>query len=158
MKILKKAVLAAACVGTLVFAGSAFASGTQTLTPTGNVPATCVFTAGPYSMPFGTLTPGGTSAVTQTTTVSYQCTNGTAASSIKVNSAASPVSVTMANTTDATTLPVGLVWTVPTAKGVGIGSSLSSITMDIHGSIAAADINTATAGSYTAVYNIDLLP
>jgi len=158
MKILKKTVLAAACVGTLVFAGSAFASGTQTLTPTGNVPATCVFTSGPYSMPFGTLTPGGTTDATHTTTIAYQCTNGTAASSIKVNSAASPTAVTMANTLDATTLSVGLAWTVPTAKGVGIGSSLASITMDIVGTIAAGAINTATAGSYTAIYNIDLMP
>jgi hypothetical protein len=157
MKLIKKTLVAAACVGTLVFAGSAFAGGTQTLTPTGNVPATCVFTSGPYSMPFGTLTPGG-GAASHTTTIAYQCTNGTAASSIKVNSAASPTTVNMVNTLDATTLPVGLAWTVPATLGVGIGSTLASISMDINGSITAAAINTATAGSYTGVYNIDLLP
>ncbi len=156
MTILKKTVLTAACVGAMLFAGGASAAGTQTLTPTANVLATCVFTTGPYSMPFGNLSPGNIGAFVQTTTLSYQCTNGTAASSIKVNTAVSPTTVNIANGTS--TLPVLLSWAVPATLGQGIGPAIPVIQTTITGNINASDVDVATAGNYTGIYNIDLLP
>jgi hypothetical protein len=156
MKIFKKTALIAACVGTLAFAGSAFAAGTSSVTITGNVLATCTFFGGPFAIPFGNLDPASTVDATQSTNVTYQCTNGTAATSIKVNTAASPTTVNI--TSGANNLPVHLTWTVPATTGGGIGATRPVITMPLDGRILVADLNAAVAGVYTATYSIDLLP
>jgi hypothetical protein len=156
MKTLTKGLLAVAAASTLLFAGSAFAAGSTTLTITGNVAATCKFTGGPYAIPFGTLDPASTVDAVQSVTIGYQCTNGTSASSLKINTTASPTTVNITSGTN--TLPVNLSWTVPTTAGTGIGSSFGSINVPVEGRILVASLNAAVAGVYSGTYNVDLLP
>jgi hypothetical protein len=156
MKLIPKTLAVAACAGTLMFAGSAFAAGHTTVTITGDVSPTCVFKGGPYSIPFGTLDPASTVDAVQSTTISYQCTNGTAASSLKIDTQASPAAVTM--TSGSNSLAVKLTWTTPTTTGVGIGSTFGTIDVPVEGRVLVANLNAAVAGVYTATYNVDLLP
>jgi hypothetical protein len=156
MKTFTKGILAAVCASTLLFTGSAFAAGTTTLTVTGTVTGICKLSTGPYSIPFGTLDPSSTVNAVQSVTISYKCTNGTAASSIKVNTAASPTTVNIVS--GANTLPVDLTWTVPATTGTGFAAAAPAITSVITGTVQVANLNAAVAGIYTAAYNIDLLP
>ena len=156
MQLSKKTIFSAACAAALLLAGGAQAAQTATLTITGNVLAECNFTSGNYAMPFGTLSPSSTVDATKTVTLAYQCTNGTAASSIKIGGQNSVANVTITNGTS--TLPVHLSWPAPTGTGSGIGTAFGFLTTDVTGTILASDIASAMAGTYTAVYNIDLLP
>lgn len=155
MKTIQKGLIAAACVGSVLFAGSAIAGGTSSVTVTGKVTATCAFFGGPFSIPFATLDPTTAVDITKSTGVTYQCTNGTPASSIKVNTAASPTTVSIVN--GANSLPVELSWTTPATPGSGFGAA-PVINMTLSGKIKAADLNTAVAGNYSGNWNIDLLP
>lgn len=155
----RNSVVAVLCTASLLCAATAFAAQTTELTITGTVVSECRFTSGPYSMPFGTLSATATADAVASTTITYQCTNGTAAASIKINSAASPTTVNIANLgNSANTLPVRLAWVTPTTQGVGIGSALPLISVTVAGTITKADINAAVAGSYASTYNVDLSP
>lgn len=151
----KKILLASVGAVALALGSNAFAAGTTTISISGTVSATCAFVTTGYVMPFGALDPSSTTPATQTTLISYQCTNGTAASSVKINGVASPTSVNIVN--GASNLPVSLTWTVPATTGTGFGAA-APITFNVNGSIAVADLNTAISGAYTGSFSVALLP
>lgn len=156
MQLSKKSIFTAACAAALLLTGSVHAAQTSSLNITGTVLAECKFTGGPYAMPFGNLTPSANADATQVVTIGYQCTNGTAATSIKINAAASPTTVNISS--GANNLPVHLTWTTAATAGTGIGGAFPVISVPVTGTILAADIAGAVAGVYIASYNIDLLP
>jgi hypothetical protein len=155
----RRTILASACAGALSFAGGAFAAGTTTLFVNGTVTGVCQFVASGYSMSFGQLDPSTTTDVTRTTTISYLCTNGTAASSIQVYGAPSPTTVNVGKVGNpASVLPVHMSWTTPATAGSGFAPGTVPISFDVTGTIAATDINVAQAGFYINRVPITLMP
>lgn len=155
----KKTMLAIAALGALAFAGGASAAGSTSLAITANVAATCTFDTGSYVMNFGSLDPSANVAANQVTPISYHCSTGQAASSIKINGNASPTTVTIANTvTPLNTMPVQLTWTTPATVGTGFGVGSTAISFNVNGTIAAADIASAVSGAYLSSYVVSLLP
>lgn len=139
-------------------AGGALAD-TSSLTTTADITGICKFASGPYSIPFGTLDPTSNSNAVKPTTMSYRCTHGTKASSINIGTGTgnpSPTTVTIKNGTFS--LPVSLVWLTPTDIGTGFGSGAIPIEFTVTGTVLAADLHTAVAGTYFGSYPITLLP
>jgi hypothetical protein len=151
MKLIKKTLVAAACVGTLFSAGNAFAD-VGTIDIYGDVLAICVFgQTTPYAMDFGTgllaMNPAHTTDEVKHVHVGYRCTAGQAPATFTVNSNPSGSSVNITHTDGVTTLPVKLEWTNPTTVGTGFGTQ-PLIDIDITGTITAAALNVAKVGTY----------
>jgi hypothetical protein len=158
MKKKKRCLVATACSSALLYASVAIAAQTTVLTVTANILSECKFVAGPYAMAFNSLVPGSGDAHASTT-IAYQCTNGTAASSLLIDTFASPTTVHIVNTrNDSLKLPVELVWMKPSTPGVGIGGAFPVISTTVNGTIPAVEINAAAAGLYLGQFNILLSP
>ena len=156
MTILKKTVLAAACVGGLLFSGGAFAAG-STLSVSGVVPAMCEFASPNYVINFGTLDPSNTVPAVSSTNLTYRCTRGTAAQFIHIDGGpgTSPRTVTMFNGLN--TMPVTLTWTTPATLGSGFGA-VAPISFPVVASVGVADLNAAVAGAYGGFYGMLIMP
>lgn len=165
MSILKKTALAAACVGTLLFAGSASAAGLGSLQITANAQGTCEFhTPGQaYVMAFGALdTSATTTPATAVADVTYHCTNGTPAAHVHIDGInifgipTGDSGVVVNINSGANHIPVKLTWTVPTT--IGTGFATAPLHMNVTGTISVADLNAAVAGNYSATYAMLILP
>lgn len=155
----RRTLLAIACTGAMAFAGSASAAGSAVLGVITTIVGTCSFSSNNYLLAFGLLDPSTTADATQSVAVSYKCTNGVAASSIKIDGQNSPYATTIGTTRPPSALlPVVLSWTTPTTAGNGFGAGATDITFNISGTIAAADINAALVGQYFSRFFISLLP
>ena len=164
MKHLKKIALAAACVGTLLYAGSASAAGMGSLQIKGTVAGVCEFhtptTA--YVMDFGALDTSATVPATAVADVTYHCTTGTPPAHLWIDglnifgipTGNSGETVNM--NSGANHIPVTLTWTVPTTPGTGFAAA--PLHMNVNGSISVANLNAAVAGTYTATYPMLILP
>jgi hypothetical protein len=163
MSILKKTALAAACVGTLLFAGAASAAGMGSLQIKGTVAGTCEFhtptTA--YVMDFGPLDTSATSPATAVADLTYHCTTGTPAARLFIDGViggnpSGNSGETLNMNSGANRIPVTLTWTVPTTPGTGFATA--PLHMNVNGSISVANLNAAVAGTYTATYPMLILP
>lgn len=165
MSILKKTALTAACVGTLLFAGSASAAGLGSLQITANAQGSCEFhTPGQaYVMAFGALDTSATTApATAVADVTYHCTSGTPAAHVYVDGMSifgiptGNSGITVNINSGANHIPVTLTWNVPTTTGTGFATA--PLHMAVNGSISVAALNAAVAGSYSATYAMLVLP
>ncbi len=158
MTVIKKTLLAAACVSTLLMAGSAIAD-TSNLVVTGDVTGICKFVATP-PMDFGQLDTSASANAVKTSAVTYKCTAGTKATSLSIagSTNTATASVSLVNGSDATTLPLSLAWTTDTTTaGLGFGA-VTPISVTVTGTIAFAALNTATAGHYAYTAAMILMP
>jgi hypothetical protein len=159
MTIIKKSLLAVACVGTLLMAGSAMAADATTVTVSGDVAGICKFSDAPYAIAFGTLDPSSTGPATQDTTMNYRCTNGTMASAITIDGLTNTATAVVDMTNGSHHMPATLTWTTPTSTaGSGFGSGSTVIPVTVHGSIAVVDLNAAFAGTYSKSVAVTLAP
>ena len=158
MTMFKKTLMAAACVSTLLMAGSAFAADSTLLTVSGDVAGTCKFFDAPYSMPFGPLDPSSTLPALKTTTINYRCTNGTMATALTINGPLNTATAVVDLVNGTHHMNASLSWTTPTTLGSGFGASSTVIPVIVSGSIAAADLNTAWAGTYANTVAVTLAP
>lgn len=145
IKILSAALLACS-------AGLASAGGTQILAVSATVPGTCKFSAASTPLAFGSIDPTSTTAVTQTANVVYRCTKNTASLGITGTAGAH----TMTSGTD--TLAYTMSITGDTRPGTGFGAAGTDLTAVVTGTIAAADFQTAAAGTYTEDVTLTITP
>ena len=158
MKLIQKSLIAAACAGTLLFAGSAFASDTGNLVITADVSGVCKFgQTTDYTLDFGTLDPSVTTDATTTTNVTYRCTAGTQPTSFQVESANSPTTRSITNTAAAKSLSVLVSWAQPTTVGTGFGTQ-PVINIPVSGKISASELSVAPAGTYKSSNAITISP
>jgi hypothetical protein len=133
---MKSKFLFAGVSAAVLLAPAAMAGNSNTLTATATVQAVCNFSTTTSSLAFGSIDPTGTGPITQTTSIAYACTSGTAPTLTM------PTSGTM--TSGANSLPFSL---ANTDTGTAI---------NITGTVAQTDYQGAPAGSYsgTVVYSI----
>ena len=146
----------AAVAGIWLLAGGAWAQSSVPLNINAVVPGMCKFMSSSYTINFGTLDPSSFADTSAGVSMAYKCTNGTAPVSVKVNNQASGGSVNIVNA--AHSLPVTLTWNLPTDPGLGFGPIASVIRMGITGTIPAAAVQTAFAGTYAGSYPITITP
>jgi spore coat protein U-like protein len=147
----KRLVVLAMVLGLVLgLTGVAIASGDATLTVSATVNGTCKFSAGSATLAFGAIDPSNTSAATATTSITYKCTKGTAATGVTAGDGLhlSGGSKRVALPGDADFMTYTLTLTGGTQTGTGFGAAQDK-TLTIDGTIAVADFQNATAGAYT---------
>ncbi len=158
MKLTQKLVLAAACAGTLAFAGNAVADTTHVIVSV-EVQSICKFATSLYRFGMGNIDPSTTADIVRTLPISYRCTNGTPASAIQIDGHDSGYTGQLApGTSTVGTLPALLTWATPATLGNGFGSGVTPISFDLTGTIRAADLQVAQAGPYSSRFAIILTP
>jgi hypothetical protein len=55
-------------------------------------------------------------------------------------------------------MPYTITWTAPTAKGSGLGSSVTGVTVTLTGKILGTDYVNAAAGAYTQTIDVVIAP
>ena len=148
----------------MLSSGNALAGNTNTLRVTADITGTCNFSAsndgtnGNTTMNFGTLdqVTGGDVAA-PTTTLSYWCTNGTAATGVTAgngqNSASCGGNNCLTNGSDF--IPYSLIIVNDTQTGAGKSTDLD---IDISGGILEADYIDAEAGNYSDLVTLTITP
>lgn len=122
-------------------AGVASAGGTQQINVSAAVSTVCKFTTGAaIAMTFASIDPSSAGPATQSVNVPFQCTKGTADTTITVTSGGT--TLTNGPDTMAYTMSVGA---IPVGAGFGAGATNVSVT----GSILAAAYQNAKALTYT---------
>ncbi len=156
----KTCIFIAACTASLGLAHSSLAAESSYLDIAATLVGTCKFTnqssSGNYELLFGTLDSNATHDAVKSVPVSYYCTSGTAASSIKI--AGGDSGETLSIGAGSAVLPVTLTWSTPTSAGAGFAPAVPPITFSVTGTIPAARIKTAPAGRYFGRFPIAILP
>ena len=160
----RMAFIAALAGFAMLGSGAALAGNTNTVQVTAVITGTCNFTAannaaGNTTLDFGTLdqVTGGAAAAT-TTTLQYWCTKGEVATGISAgggnNSGAGCGGARcLSNGTDL--IPYSLALSPSAATGAGKSTNL---TVDIDGSIAEADYIDVSAGNYSDLVVLTIVP
>ena len=154
MKSLKIARIAAAALVSAVSC-AAFALDTQSLVVTANVQGTCKLTAVP-PMTF-TLDPSVGGNGTASSAVQYKCTKNTAPTSFTVGGALAAAGYSGTLTGAGGTIPYSIAWTAPSTAGKGLGTG-AAITVNLAGTIVAADYLDMAAGAYTQTIDVVIAP
>ena len=154
MKSLKFARIAAVAL-VAAASSSVFAApgDTQQLVVTANVSGVCRLTSVP-AMTFA-LDPAVGTDPTKTSDVVYKCTKDTAPGTFTVGGVASNYSGSLSGPAS---MPYTITWTAPTAKGSGLGSSVTGVTVTLTGKILGTDYVNAAAGAYTQTIDVVIAP
>lgn len=158
MNTIHTALAKAAAIAVLAsVAGAAAAaplSNSQTLAVSATVQGVCKFVAASTPMAFGSLDPSDTADATLTVDVSYRCTKDTVGAGLSFTGGTSR---TMADglKTLAYTLAID---TDANGTGTGFGASGAALTAKVKGTIAAAALNGAAAGSYAENVTMTITP
>ncbi|MGE0498144.1 MAG: spore coat protein U domain-containing protein [Ramlibacter sp.] len=134
------------------------AADTQNLNVTATVTGKCKFTSSVQTFGFGALDP---SAAVLTNgagaAVTYKCTKGTASAGVTAGNGSnfSGGSRRMTNGTDF--IPYSLTLSGGTQTGLGFGSG-NDLNLTLAGSVAAADYENASAGSYSDTVLLSISP
>lgn len=153
---MKKILSVAMVIGMLATAGSALASGTNTLTVTASVTGTCKFVSGTSTLNFGALDPSSSSDVNGSGTTTFWCTKGTTQTLSAGNGAnwdGSKRNIKLTTGTDL--IPYSLTLTPDGGTNQGPGSPR---TLTISGTILNADYIDKTAGSYSDTVTLTVTP
>ena len=113
----------------------------------------------PSTLAFGAIDLSSSSAKTASTTTTYRCTTGTAATVTRTDGANSVSAGTprVKNSASADYMPYTLTLSGGTQTGTGHGAGQDK-TLTIDGSIAVADFQNAPAGSYTDTVTLTINP
>lgn len=153
MNRLKFARIAAAALA--VAASSTAFADSQNLVVTANVAGVCKLNTIP-GMTFALDPTVGTNQ-TQTTTVSYKCTKGTAPTSMTVGGALAAAGYS-GTLTGPSAMPYTIAWTAPATAGSGLGSAVTAVNVTLTGSILGTDYVNAAAGAYTETIAVVIVP
>lgn len=144
-----KAIAVALLTGSV---GLAAAADTTTLAASASVQGICKFSAASTPLSFGSINPSTATDATAAASVLYKCTKGTASTGV---TATGGLSRTM--TSGANNLPYTLALSGGTQTGTGFGSG-NDLTLAVTGTVAVADFQNATAGSYSENVTLNILP
>lgn len=140
----------------LVSASSLGFADTQNLVVTASVTGVCKLTNVP-NLVFGPIDPSsvGAGGVNASTTVTYKCTKGTAATALS----ASALSDTMSDGTNTLAFSITLPGVGTLSAGTGFSSSAAATTFAVTGNIAQAAAQDAVASAgYTKTLTLTLAP
>jgi spore coat protein U-like protein len=151
MKTLSASLKALVVASLACAAGFAAAAPTdsQTLTVNATVVGTCKFSSATNTLAFGNLDQSATSDTTLDLDVTYKCTKNTASAGISI-----PAGGTM--TGPGGNLPFTLAVAGDTAMGGGLGTAGTLLTAVVTGTIAAADVQAAEAGTYSTTVTLTI--
>ena len=153
---MKKTLLCALLAAT--FAAPAIAGDSTNLTVSASVTGTCKFNTGPFTMTFAPLDPSVATNQNASTTLTYKCTKGQAATSFSFDTdAISPASVNITNVPSGDTIPVTLTWAVGAAVGLGFGAG-ADLSLTVNGAILGTDYANVSAGAYTKIVAVVVAP
>jgi len=153
---MKKILSMVMVIGMLAMAGSAMASGTNTLTVSASVTGTCKFVSGTSTLNFGALDPSSSSDVNGSGTTTFWCTKGTTQTLSAGNGANWDGSKrNMLDTVSSDKIPYTLTLTPDGGTNQGPGSPR---TLTINGTILNADYISKTAGSYSDTVTLNITP
>ena len=142
-----------------VISASTFASagGTQNLNVTATVTGLCKFSSAVQTFTFGTLDPSAAVASAGSgASVTYKCTKGTAATSVTAGNGANfSGGRRMSNGTDF--IPYSLTVAGGTQTGLGFSAG-KDLSLTLTGSVAAADYEDVSSGSYTDTVVLTVAP
>lgn len=151
MKIHRDTLKAIAAAALLCAAGFSQAADSADINVSATVLGICKFQAASADLAFGNLDPSA-GAATASSSITYKCTNGTAAPTVDFNSGTGSRTMNNGAETLAYTITLG-----STSAGTGFGSGQEK-TLTIDGSITAAALENAKAGTYTETVQIDITP
>ena len=156
---MKKLVGLAMVLGLVLGLGSAaMAADTNTVTVTANVLGTCRFNSAASTLAFGALDPGVPGAVPASTSTTFWCTNGTIYT-IADNDGLYELGPNLNRMRHVTTLTQFIPYTFSYNPTTGSGSGpVTSITLDITGSVAYADFQNADPGDYSDTVVLSITP
>jgi len=154
-------VLKAIAAALFTASGVASAADSQSLAVSATVSGVCKFTTPSRTLGF-TVDPSSTSAVAgvMSGAVEYKCTNGTSAAGVTATDGNNSLAVgarRMRRGATADYLPYSLTITGGTQPGTGFGAGQQK-TLTVTGSVAVADFENLTAGTYTDAVTLDLTP
>lgn len=137
---------------------AAMAADINTVTVTANVLGTCRFNSAASTLAFGALDPGVVGPVNANTSTTFWCTNGTVYTIVD-DDGLYETGANLNRMRHATTLtqliPYTFGYNPTTGSGTGPGTS---ITLDITGSVAYADFQTADPGNYSDTVVLSITP
>ncbi len=140
----------------LLLAGTAMASGTNTLTVTASVTGTCKFSSATSALNFGALDPSVGTNVNGSTTTQFWCTKGTTETLAADNGANySGGKRNMKLTTGTDLIPYTLTLTPDGNANAGPGTPR---TLTIGGQVLGTDYTGKTAGSYADTVVLSITP
>ena len=137
---------------------SAAAADNQNLNVSASVQGICKFSSAVQTLSFGSLDPSNPGPITGTgAAVTYKCTKGTAATGVSAGNGNnfSGGSRRMSNGTDF--IPYTLSLSNDTQTGLGFGPA-GNLNLTVSGSVAAADYQNVSAGSYTDIVQLTIAP
>ncbi len=153
---MKKLLTMLVAIGILAAAGSAMASGTNTLTVTAAVAGTCKFSSGTSTLAFGTLDPSVGTDVSGSGTTQFWCTKGTTESISAGNGANYDGSKrNMLDSVSGDKIPYTLTLTPDGNPNAGPGSPR---TLTIGGQVLGTDYTAKSAGSYSDTVTLSITP
>lgn len=137
----------------LTLAAGIAAADTQSVSVTASVTGVCKFNTGQTPvLAFGAIDPTGSAAKTASVDVLFKCTKGQSATV----AATGGLSRTLAGPSSSS-MPYTVTLTGASATGAGFGSS-TDLTLTVGGSVAVADYQNATVGSYTDTISLTVTP
>ncbi len=155
---MKKSMVVFIALAVLAAGGAAWALDTNTLTVSASVVGTCKFSAPKTStLDFGPLDPSTPVLVNGATSTQFWCTKGVSTDVISADLGANPAGATrqMKNIAGADLIPYSL--TLTPVAGANAGPA-SPRTLNIAGSVLAADYTSKTAGSYSDTVTLTINP
>ncbi len=141
----------------LALGGAAWAADTNTLTVTASVTGTCKFSAAASTLNFGALDPSTPVAVNGSASPQFWCTKGVTTDLITAGLGLNPAGSTrqMKDSVSLELIPYSLVLTPDGATNQGPASPR---TLNIAGTVAAADYTGKAAGNYSDTVVLTLNP
>ncbi len=144
---MKKLAVIASALAAVFMAGTAMASGTNTLTVTASVTGTCKFVSATSTLDFGALDPSVGTDVNKSTTTAFWCTKGVTTDSITAdNGSHANGTVKRLAGPGGDYIPYSLTLTKDALTNAGPGTPR---TLTIAGTIAGTDYTGATSGNYS---------
>ncbi|MEK6697086.1 MAG: spore coat protein U domain-containing protein [Candidatus Deferrimicrobiota bacterium] len=141
----------------LAAGGAAWASDTNTLTVQASVLGTCKFSTATSTLDFGALDPSNPVAVNGSTSTRFWCTKGVTTDLITANVGLNPAGAIrqMRDSVSTDLIPYSL--TLTPVAGANAGPA-SPRTLNIAGSVLAADYTSKAAGSYSDTVTLSITP
>ncbi|MFA5806743.1 MAG: spore coat protein U domain-containing protein [bacterium] len=154
---MRKSISVFIALAVLAAGGAAWASDTNTLTVQASVLGTCKFSTATSTLDFGALDPSNPVAVNGSTSTQFWCTKGVTTDLITANVGLNPAGAIrqMRDSVSTDLIPYSL--TLTPVAGANAGPA-SPRTLNIAGSVLAADYTSKAAGSYSDTVTLSITP
>jgi spore coat protein U-like protein len=156
-EVMRKSMTVFIALAVLAAGGAAWASDSNTLAVSANVTGTCKFTVANSTLNFGALDPSTPVAVNGSANPQFWCTKGVTTDLIVASFGQNPAGTTrqMRDSVSTDLIPYSLTLT---PDGLANGGPSVTRTLNIAGTVLAADYTGKSAGSYSDTVTLTLTP